>query len=191
MKKWMLALIISLTQFVQAEPVAKIAVGTTHYSSEIQLINLDGLTGTASQNGKTVSLFLPITIRNIETHLKLGVSQHKAQSIPLDPRFGPYQTFDWQRLYNFVNEILVGKSLNFNKFVVAPQFGFGAQGELYTTSTNYKGAHVDLFVDAALEISYKFQVLTTGLMFNIEKDFGWSERESDGVRIRSQLIFGL
>ena len=192
MKKWLLVLVFTLAQFAQAGPIAKIAVGTTHYTSDIQLINVYGLTGTASQNGKTVSLFLPITIQKVETYLKLGASQHIAFDTPLDSRTTSYKSFGWQSMYNFVNEILASKSLHPNqKIAVTPYFGFGAQGELYTTTSKYKGAHIDLFVDAALEISYKFRLLTAGLIFNIEKDFGWSERESDGVRIRSQLIFGL
>ena len=181
----MVLLILFFIQSCIAQSIVSMAFGNTYYTSEINVRE-----NIISQSGATLSFYFPLYFPAVDAHLKMSVSRHLAAPLAMSNELPEELQID--KLYNCTNEILVGKAIALNdRLSFLPQFGFGALGELFTYATDWREAHVDLFADASFLLNVDLGSLSAGLLFNIEKDFGWSGRPSNGVRFRSQLVLGL
>lgn len=184
MKKTLILFLFLFIQSCFAQSIVRIALGNTYYTGKINVRE-----NVVSQSGATLSFYFPLYFSVVDAHLKMGVSRHSAASSAAANELIEELRVD--KLYNCVNEVLVGKAIALNeRFSFLPQFGFGALGELFTYAEDWREAHVDLFVDASFLLNVEWDLLSAGLLFNIEKDFGWSERPSNGLRFRSQIVFG-
>ncbi|NOY61084.1 MAG: hypothetical protein GXO75_19405 [Calditrichaeota bacterium] len=185
MKKYMILFIFLYSSSCFSQSIVRIAVGNTFYTSKI---NVGG--SEISQNGATLSLYFPIRFPSLDAHLKMGVSRHFA--VQQSPQVEYHDELRIDELYNCTNEILVGHTIQLSdRFSLLPQFGFGALGELLTYTSGWRQAHVDLFTDASILFNINFGSMSAGLLFNLEKDFGLGEPQSNGVRFRSQIALGL